>query len=70
MTYVCKAISASYLRNYWNTKRAHARLVRNKWRNMAGKVLVQDHTRRSRGRSTSFRHRTRSSATRTADVIA
>jgi len=24
MTYVCKAISASYLRNYWNTERAHA----------------------------------------------
>lgn len=44
MTYVCKAISASHLRNYWNTARcARESLVRNKWRNMSGKVLVQDH---------------------------
>lgn len=38
MTYVCRQSRVARLRNYWNTS-----CVRNKWRNMPWKVLVQDH---------------------------
>lgn len=60
MTYVCRQSRVARLRNYWNTS-----CVRNKWRNMPWKVLVQDHPAiqetplRYRGRISSPRRRRR-----------